>query len=194
MWRDAQPTPYAKVRCRRSSASDDSALERALRVTVSRARRRLSVPPHGSSDGSTIPWCWVSFPMLKYPRPGRRGAHRSSEQYSGRNAFAVSTRRSASPGTFTVSAAAVGTSIGRPSQHRMMSDSVGDVQELFRWPYNGRLLLISSVLSTQRGGLKVTETVTYTRYLASGTYLTLCIHRQHTCGGDGDRKPCTKSF
>jgi hypothetical protein len=178
----------------RASESDDSALKRALRVTVSRVRRRLSVPPHGSSDGSTISWCWVSFPMLKYPRAGRRGAHRSSDRYSGRNAFAVSARRSASPVTFTVSAVAVGMSTSRVPQLRMTSDSAGDGRELFRWPWNGRLSLIFSVLSTLRGGQKVTETVTYTRYLASGTCLTLCTHRQHTCGGGGDRKPRTKSF
>ena len=89
------------------------------------------------------------------------------------NAFAVSTRRAASPVTFTESDVAVGMSISRVPQHRMMSDSAGDGRELFRWPWNGRLSLIFSVLSTLRGGQKVTETVTYTRYLASGTCLTL---------------------
>ena len=110
------------------------------------------------------------------------------------NAFAVSTRRSASPVTFTVSAVAVGMSTSRVPQLRMTSDSAGDGRELFRWTWNGRLSLIFSVLSTLRGGQKVTETVTYTRYLASGTCLTLCTHRHHTRGGGGDRKPRTKSF
>ena len=132
--------------------------------------------------------------MLNYPRAGRRGAHRSSDRYSGRNAFAVSTRRSASPVTFTESDVTVGMSISRVTQHRVMSYSAGDGRELFRWPWNGRLSLIFSVLSTLRGGQKVTETVTYTRYLASGTCLTLCTHRQYTCGGGGDRKPRTKSL
>jgi hypothetical protein len=178
----------------RASASDNSALERALRVTVSRARRRLSILPDGSSNGSTIPWCYASFAMLKYPRAGRWGAHRSSGRYSGRNTFAVSTRRSASPVTFTVSAVAVGMSTSRVPQLRMTSDSAGDGRELFRWPWNGRLSLIFSVLSTLRGGQKVTEIVTCARYLASGMCLTLYTHRQYTCDGDGDRKPRTKSF
>jgi hypothetical protein len=194
--RDGTLSPHGrrKTVAARASASDDSALERALRVTVSRARCRLSVPPHEPSDGSTIPWCWGSFPMLKYPRAGRRGAHRSSDRYSGRNSFAVSTRRSASPVTFTVSAVAVGMSTSRVPQLHMTSDSAGDGRELFRWPWNGRLSLIFYVLSTLRGDQKVTETVTYTRYLASGTCLTLCTHHQYTCGGGGDRKPRTKSF
>ena len=104
------------------------------------------------------------------------------------------TRRSESPVTFTESDVAVGMSISRVPQHRVMSDSAGDGRELFRWPWNGRLSVIFSLLSTLRGGQKVTETVTYTRYLASGTCLTLCTHRQYTCGGGGDRKPRTKSF
>jgi hypothetical protein len=86
--------------------------------------------------------------MLKYPRAGRRGAHRSSDRYSGRNAFAVSTRRSASPVTFTESDVTVGMSISRVAQHRVMSYSAGDGRELFRWPWNGRLSLIFFVLST----------------------------------------------
>ena len=130
--------------------------------------------------------------MLNYPRAGRRCAHRSSGRYLRPNAFAVSTRRSTSPVTFTVSAVAVGMSISRVTQHRVMSYSAGDGRELFRWPWNGRLSLIFSVLSTLRGGQKVTETVTYTRYLASGTCLTLCTHRQYTCGGGGHRKPHRK--
>ena len=99
-------------------------------------RRWLSVPPHGSSDGSTIPWCWASFPMLNYPRAGRRGAHRSSDRYSDGNAFAVSTRRSASPVTFTESDVTVGMSISRVTQHRVMSYSAGDGRELFSWPWD----------------------------------------------------------
>ena len=63
------------------------------------------------------------------------------------NAFAVSTRRSTSPVTFTVSAVAVGMSISRVPQHHVMSDGAGDGRELFRWPWNGRLTLIFSVLS-----------------------------------------------
>ena len=98
------------------------------------------------------------------------------------------------PLPFTESDVTVVMSISRVTQHRVMSDSAGDGRELFRWPRNGRLSLIFSVLSTLRGGQKVTETVTYTRYLASGTCLTLCTHCQYTCGGGGDRKPRTKSF
>jgi hypothetical protein len=93
-----------------------------------------------------------------------------------------------------VSAVAVGMSTSRVPQLSMTSDSAGDGRGLFRWPWNGRLSLIFSVLSTLRGGQKVTETVTYARYLASGTCVTLCTHRQYTCGGGGDRKPRTKSF
>ena len=79
--------------------------------------------------------------MPQYPRTVRHNAQRGSEACTGRNAFAVSTRHSASPVSVAVSAVAVGTSIGRPEQHRKMSDSVRNVHELFRWPWNGRLLL-----------------------------------------------------
>jgi len=96
--------------------------------------------------------------MLNYPRAGRRCAHRSSGRYLRPNAFAVSTRRSTSPVTFTVSAVAVGMSISRVPQHHMMSDGAGDGRELFRWPWNGRLSFMVSLLSTLRGGPKVTET------------------------------------
>ena len=93
-------------------------------------KRAESVPPHGSSDGSTIPWCWVSFPVLKYPRAGRRGAHRSSGRYTGRNAFAVSTRHPRapfpSPCRLWRSATAC-RSADYTHQHRMMSDSAREM-------------------------------------------------------------------
>ena len=64
--------------------------------------------------------------------------------------FAVSTRRSTSPVTFTVSAVAVVMSISRVLQHHMISDGAGDGRELFRWPWNGRLSFMVSLLSTLR--------------------------------------------
>ena len=104
----------------------------------------------------------------------------------------VSTRRAASPVSVFASAVAVGTSIKRLHQHRTVSRGVGDGRELFRRPYNGRLSLISSVLSTLRGDSKVTENRYGYPVLASGTCLTHCTHHQYSCGGDGGRKPRSK--
>ena len=108
------------------------------------------------------------------------------------DAFAVSTRRSASPVSVFASDVAVGMSIKRVHQHRTVSRGVGDGRELFRRPYNGRLSLISSVLSTLRGGSKVTENRYGYPVLASGTCPTHCTHNQYSWGGSGHRKPGSK--
>ena len=80
------------------------------------------------------------------------------------------------------------------ADHRSRCVRINHLSSTISREYDDSCTTIFSVLSTLRGGQKVTETVTYTRYLASGTCLTLCTHRQYTGGGGGDRKPRTKSF
>ena len=194
-WRDARPTPYTKVRCRQclgerrfgtqmSPPSNGFMVEASAERPASWIKRRFYHPMVlGQLPSAQLSTCRPLIRAQKLRSILRR-----------ERLFAVSTRRSESPVTFTESDVAVGMSISRVTQHRVMPDSAGDGRELFRWPWNGRLSVISPLLSTLRGGQKVTETVTYIRYLASGTCLTLCTHRQYTCGGGGDRKPRTKSF
>jgi hypothetical protein len=175
--RDDQTTRMSKALCRKHLGEREPGRFGAQMSTFGNGRQawcRLRAPSRELSDGPTISWCQVRLIMPQYPHTVRHDAQRGSDACTGRNAFAVSTRHSASPVSVAVSAVAVGTSIRRPDQHRKMSDSVRNAHELFRWPWNGRLLLHFPLLSTLRGGQKVTETVTYTRYLASGTCLTLC--------------------
>ena len=195
-WHDAQPTPYAKVRCHQclgerrfgtqmSPPSNGFMVEASAERPASWIKRRFYHPMVlGQLSSAQLSTCRPLIRAQKLRSILRRERLRRLDE----------TRCSVSPVTFTESDVAVGMSISRVAQHRVMSGSAGDGRELFRWPWNGRLSVISPLLSTLRGGQKVTETVTYARYLASGTCLTLCIHRQYTCGGGGDRKPRTKSF